>query len=40
MQAVKIRILSITNDENGQQQSTEQVCFGQMAEKNGKKYVM
>lgn len=40
MQAVKIRILSITSDENGQQQPTEQLCLGQMAEKNGKHYVM
>ena len=40
MQAVKIRINSVTKDENRQEQSTEQICFGQMAEKNGKYYVM
>ncbi len=39
MKPVKIRIVSSVKDENGQQEPTEQICFGEMTDKNGKQYV-
>ena len=39
MKPVKIRIVSVVQDENGKQQPSEQICFGRMAEKNGTNYV-
>ena len=39
MKPVKIRIVSITKDNNGEQQ-TEHISFGQLYEKNGKCYAM
>lgn len=39
MKPVKVRIVSITKDSDGEQK-TEQICFGQLHEKNGKRYVV